>query len=82
MCNNPTKLREKMNKIKEKLEKKSFIKKKQGWGEHFRKKFPAPRKGAKHEENVPTYQEISVYLDDTSIAGNFVQKGSAIYDTL
>ncbi len=65
-----------MNKIKEKLEKKSFIEKKQEWREHFRKKFPAPKKAAKHEENVPTYQEISVYLDNTSVAGNFVRKGS------
>ncbi len=65
-----------MNKIKEKLGKKSFIEKKEEWGEHFRKKFPAPKKAAKHEENVPTYQEISVYLDDTSVAGNFVWKGS------
>jgi hypothetical protein len=33
-----------MNKIKEKLGKKSFIEKKQERGEHFRKKFPAPKK--------------------------------------
>jgi hypothetical protein len=65
-----------MNKIKEKLGKKSLIEKKQEWGEHFRKKFPVPKKAAKHEENEPTYQGISVHLDDTSVAGNFVRKGS------
>jgi len=65
-----------MNKIKEKLGKKSFIERSKNEGNISERNSLPPKKAATHAENVPTYQEISVYLDDTSVAGNFVRKGS------
>jgi hypothetical protein len=62
-----------MNKIEEKIEKKSFVEKKWEWREHFGKKVPTPNWGwALSFQNVPMiYGGTNMLLEVLSKYTNF-----------